>query len=178
MLDLIIANLKVRPFRTLLSIVGVAIGVVLVVLFTVLLAECRMIWPSEQPIGRQRSYLHGRCNEPRQFEYECQHAYVPRLLEIEGVKSAVPVGRYITPDTRGRWGIQQLDGVEWAPFAEMNEMLIVQGRAAVADNEVMVDERQLRDDNAKIGDTIRFFGDRDFTIVGVFSPPSGSRIKM
>jgi ABC-type lipoprotein release transport system permease subunit len=34
MLELVIANLKVRPFRTLISVVGVALGVILVVLFT------------------------------------------------------------------------------------------------------------------------------------------------
>ena len=34
MLELVLANLKVRPFRTLISIIGVALGVVLVILFT------------------------------------------------------------------------------------------------------------------------------------------------
>ena len=34
MLELVFANLKVRPFRTLISVVGVALGVILVVLFT------------------------------------------------------------------------------------------------------------------------------------------------
>ena len=38
MIDLVFANLRVRPFRTLISVVGVAIGVVLVVLFTGLVA--------------------------------------------------------------------------------------------------------------------------------------------
>lgn len=179
MFDLIIANLQVRPFRTMLSVVGVAIGVVLVVLFTGLargmsndMAKRAANWKAEIVFTRAGAMSLDSSN------MSVNTAYVPRLLEVEGVKSAVPVGRYITPDTRGRWGIQQLDGVEWDPFAEMNEMSIVQGRAAIADNEVMVDERQLRDDQAKLGDTIRLFGDRDFTIVGVFSPPSGSRIKM
>jgi len=34
MLELVLANLRVRPLRTLISIVGVGIGVVLIVLFT------------------------------------------------------------------------------------------------------------------------------------------------
>ena len=34
MLELVLANLKVRPFRTLISVIGVALGVVLVVMFT------------------------------------------------------------------------------------------------------------------------------------------------
>ena len=32
MLELVLANLKIRPFRTLISVIGVALGVVLVVL--------------------------------------------------------------------------------------------------------------------------------------------------
>ena len=34
MLELVLANLRTRPFRTLISIIGVALGVVLVMLFT------------------------------------------------------------------------------------------------------------------------------------------------
>ena len=34
MLELVFANLRTRPFRTFISVVGVALGVVLVVLFT------------------------------------------------------------------------------------------------------------------------------------------------
>jgi len=41
------------------------------------------------------------------------------LMDIEGVKAAVPVIRNITPNSKGRFGIIQIDGVDWAPFAEM-----------------------------------------------------------
>ena len=34
MLELVFANLRVRPFRTMISVIGVALGVILVVLFT------------------------------------------------------------------------------------------------------------------------------------------------
>ena len=34
MLELVFASLRVRPFRTLISVVGVSLGVVLVILFT------------------------------------------------------------------------------------------------------------------------------------------------
>jgi putative ABC transport system permease protein len=66
--------------------------------------------------------------------------------------------------------------VDWSPFAEMNNIQIVQGRAA-ADDEVVLDERKMRDDNYKLNDTIELFG-RNYKIVGVFAPPSGARIKM
>ena len=115
MIDLVIANLRVRPFRTLISIVGVGLGVVLVVLFTGLaqgmtndMARRAANWKAEIVFTRSGAMSLDSSN------MSVSTAYVKRLLEIEGVKSVVPVGRYVTPDTRGRWGIQQLDGVE--PF--------------------------------------------------------------
>lgn len=179
MIDLVLANLRVRPFRTLISVVGVALGVVLVVLFTGLatgmandMAKRAANWKAEIVFTRAGAMGLDSSN------MSVSTAYVPRLLDIEGIQSVVPVGKYITPDTRGRWGIQQIDGVPWEDFATMNGMTLVEGRAPAADNEVILDERQIRDDKSKLGDTIKFFGDREFTIVGVFSPPSGSRIKM
>jgi putative ABC transport system permease protein len=103
--------------------------------------------------------------------------YAERLREIEGVLSTVPVIRYVTADSEGRWGIRQIDGVDWQPFADMNGMELVEGRSPEASDEIILDQRQSRDDNAKIGDTLAVFG-RDYRIVGIFAPPSGSRIKM
>jgi len=85
--------------------------------------------------------------------------------------------RYVTADTTGRWGIKQIDGVDWQPFAEMNGMQIVDGRAPASNDEVVLDERQMRDEKIKLGDSMNLLG-KDFKVVGVFSPPSGSRTKM
>lgn len=179
MLELVVANLRVRPFRTLISVVGVALGVVLVVLFTGLargmtndMAKRASNWKAEIVFTRPGAMGLDSSNAP------VPTAYAARLLEIDGVQSTVPVFRYITPSSKGRWGIQQIDGVDWAPFAEMNGMQIVDGRAPLADHEIILDERQIRDDNVKIGEELEFFGGRKYIIVGVFSPPSGSRVKM
>ena len=178
MIELVFANLKVRPFRTFISVIGVALGVVLVVLFTGLaqgmtndMARRAANWKAEIVFTR-----------PGAMELQSSNAsvsttYAQRLLEIEGVQSTVPVIRYVTSDTTGRWGIKQIDGVDWKPFAEMNEMQLVEGRAPSANDEVILDERQMRDDKLKLGDTIPLFGS-DRKVVGVFSPPSGSRTKM
>ena len=179
MLELVFANLRVRPFRTLISVIGVALGVILIVLFTGLargmtedMAKRASNWKAEIVFTRPGAM------ELTSSNASVSTAYADRLLQIEGVESTVPVIRYITPDTSGRWGIKQLDGVEWEPFAEMNGMEIVQGRAPTANNEIILDERQFRDDNVKLGDTLELFGGKPYTVVGEFSPPSGSRIKM
>src|SRR3954469_15540451 len=147
MLELVIANLKVRPFRTLISVIGVALGVVLIVLFTGLakgmtedMARRASNWKAEIVFTRPGAM------EPTSSNSPVSTAYAERLLQIEGVQSTVPVIRYITPSAKGRFGIQQLDGVDWQPFAEMNEMHLLQGRAPQANDEIIMDERQMRDD--------------------------------
>src|SRR5688572_25544212 len=159
MFELIFANLRVRPFRTLISIVGVALGVVLVVLFTGLargmtndMAKRAANWKAEivftRPGGMDMTSSNAAVNVQ----------YADRLLQIEGVGSTVPVIRYITSDGNGRWGIRQLDGVNWAPFAEMNGMQLVEGRAPEAIDEIIVDERQIENENLKIGNQYELFG--------------------
>ncbi len=178
MLELVFANLRVRPFRTVISIIGVALGVVLVILFTGLargmsndMAKRASNWKAEIVFTRPGAM------ELTSSNASVSTAYTERLMQIEGVQSTVPVIRYITSNSDQRWGIQQIDGVEWQPFAAMNEIQIVEGRAATANDEVILDERYITQENVKLGDKIELFG-RQYTAVGIFSPPSGARIKM
>lgn len=179
MLELVLANLRVRPFRTLISIVGVSIGVILIVLFTGLargmtddIAKRAANWKAEivftRPGGMDATTSNTAVNV----------AYAQKLLEIDGVDSTVPVIRYVMPDTRGNWGIRQVDGVDWEPFATMNGLSITSGRAATAVDEVEVDEHQAQTDNLKVGDTYELFGGKPYKVVGIYSPPSGARTKM
>jgi putative ABC transport system permease protein len=179
MLELVLANLRVRPFRTLISVIGVALGVMLVVLFTGLargmmndVAKRAANWKAEIVFTRPGGLDMMSSNTAVNL------AYADKLREIEGVSSTVPVIRYIMPDNKGRWGIRQLDGVEWQPFADMNGIHIDQGRAPQANDEIIVDEREFTDNNLKLSDTYELFGGKPYKIVGVFSPPSGARIKM
>jgi putative ABC transport system permease protein len=178
MLELVFANLRVRPFRTFISVIGVALGVVLVVLFTGLargmtndMARRASNWKAEIVFTRAGAM------EMTSSNASVSTTYAQKLREIDGVQSTVPVIRYITPDTSGRWGLKQIDGVDWEPFAAMNGMSLVEGRAPAANDEVILDERQMVEDKVKLGDPVALFG-HDYKVVGVFSPPSGSRIKM
>ena len=179
MLELVFASLRVRPFRTLISVIGVALGVVLVILFTGLargitndIAKRAANWKAEivftRPGGMDATSSNASVNV----------AYAAKLREIEGVQSTVPVIRYVSPDTRGKWGIRQVEGVDWQPFAEMNGMGLVAGHAPVANDEIIMDERQIADEGLKIGDSYELFGGNKYRIVGIFSPPSGARTKM
>src|SRR5262245_1456178 len=114
MFELVLANLRVRPFRTLISIVGVALGVVLVILFTGLargmtndMARRASNWKAEIVFTRPGAM------ELTSANASVSTGYVQRLQAIEGVQAAIPVYRYITPNQKGRWGLEHLDGVDW-----------------------------------------------------------------
>lgn len=178
MVELVVANLRTRPFRTLISILGVALGVILITLFTGLakgmtddMAKRASNWKAELVFTRPGGASLTGSNA------NVSTTYAKLLLDIEGVQSTVPVIRYITTATEERWGVMQLDGLDWAPFAAMNGMEIVEGRPMNGLNEVVLDERRMKEKNYKVGDKIKVFGS-DYTITGVFSPPSGARIKM
>src|SRR5688572_9342736 len=90
MLELVIANLKVRPFRTLVSVIGVALGVVLVVLFTGLatgmtndMARRAANWKAEIVFTRPGAM------ELQSSNASVSTAYADRLRQIEGVEMAV-----------------------------------------------------------------------------------------
>ncbi len=179
MLELVFANLRVRPFRTLISVIGVALGVVLVILFTGLargmtndMAKRAANWKAEIVFTRPGGLDTMSSNAAVNVEYAA------RLLQIDGVASTVPVLRYVSSESSGRFGIRQVDGVEWEPFSRMNGIDLVEGRAATAVDEVVIDERQATDDNLKVGDPYELFGGQQYRIVGIFSPPSGSRTKL
>lgn len=179
MLELVFANLRVRPFRTLISVIGVALGIVLIVLFTGLargmtddVAKRAANWKAEiiftRPGGMEMTSSNATVNV----------GYAKKLLEIDGVQAALPVFRYFTSDSTSTWGIRQLDGVDWNAYAEMNGLRLTEGRAPEANDEIILDERQIQDDGLKVGDTYELFGGKVYKIVGIFSPPSGARIKM
>lgn len=179
MFELVLANLRTRPLRTLISIVGVALGVILIVLFTGLargmgddMSKRATNWKAEILFTRPGAM------DLTSSNMSVSVSYLDRLKEIEGIESVTAVGKNFTPDPTTKFGLMQLDGVEWDSFSKMNEISLVSGNAPTANDEVILDERELRSRDLQIGDTLNLFGGKPYRIVGVFSPPSGSRIKM
>lgn len=178
MKELVLANLRTRPLRTLIAVVGVALGVVLVILFTGLargmsndMTRRASNWKAEIVFSRPGAMEISSANA------SVNTRYVDRLVEISGVESAVPVIRYLLAGG-GTFGIRTIDGVDWDEFARMNGMQILRGRAPTANDEVVIDEREAEDQNIDIGATINLFGNKPYKVVGVFAPPSAARIKM
>jgi putative ABC transport system permease protein len=99
------------------------------------------------------------------------------LKQIEGVAEALPVIRYVFQGGKG-FGFEQVEGVEWEPFARVNELHIDSGKPPQASDEIVIDETKARNNKQKIGDTVKLFGDKPYRIVGIYSPESGARVKM
>ena len=176
--NLVTSNIRQRPIRTLVSVAGIALGVSLVMLFTGLArgmsndlqrratnvrAELIFMRPGAVQLTANKANLDTR--------------YVDRLKTIEGVEQALPVIRHFFQG-KGGIGIEQIDGVDWNAYAQMNGINMVAGRGPQSLNEVVVDETKARNNNLHVGDTIMPFGKDVYHITGIYSPESGARVKM
>jgi putative ABC transport system permease protein len=175
--SLVVNNIRQRPLRALVSVAGVALGVCLVMLFTGLARGM------SNDLQRRSSNLRAEIifTRPGGMELTTSSAslstkYADALRQIEGVESAVPVIRYVFQG--GRFGFEQIEGVEWESFAAQNEMRLVEGRPPAALDEVVIDETKARNSNLRVGGQLSVFGGQPYRIVGVYSPEAGARVKM
>ncbi|HEX8708480.1 MAG TPA: ABC transporter permease [Pyrinomonadaceae bacterium] len=177
--NLITANIRQRPIRSLVSVVGVALGVALVMLFTGLARGM------SNDLQRRSSNLRaeilftrpGTMDNLTSSTANLSTKYVERLAAIEGVESAVPVIRYVFQGGRG-FGFEQVEGVDWAAFAAMNNMRIEEGRPPAGTDEVIVDRTKAQGGKLSVGSTITLFGDKMYRVSGIYAPESGARVKM
>jgi putative ABC transport system permease protein len=187
--NLITANIRQRPLRSLVSVAGVALGVALIMLFTGLSRGM------SNDLKRRSQNLRAEIifTRPGSMDLTSSTAnlstrYVERLQSIEGVESVVPVIRYISQG-KGGFGLEQIEGVDWEPFAKMNDIQLVQGRAPQAvdpagtddantPGEVVIDERKASGNNLSLGSQLMLFGDKPYKVVGIYAPESGARVKM
>ncbi len=177
--NLIAANVRQRPVRALVSAAGVALGVCLVMLFTGLARGLSNdLKRRSQNLRAEILFTKGGGTDLLNAATNVDVRYADELMKIEGVQLAVPDIRNVSQSGRGGLGIEQIEGVEWQPFAEMNGMSLVEGRPPVGLNEVVVDETKARNNDLRVGSEIKLFGDLPYTVVGVYTPEAGPRVKM
>src|SRR5437899_2132248 len=116
--SLVISNIRQRPTRTLVSVIGVALGVVLVILNTALV----------------RGMMNDRIRRERGIGAEIQFArfganpilspssglpldvrYIERLIKIPGVQIVSPVARWAGSGNSGI-GLEQVDGIDFQSY--------------------------------------------------------------
>ena len=177
--NLVFSNMLHRPARTLVSILGIAIGVLLIV-FTVGLANgsLREQAKREANVGAEFFFrASGSIGQSGSEAFQLPTSLTKELEKIEGVKSTVAIGQN-SVDADSNTGKRLVDGIVFDEYAQMSGIRIVEGRQFQNDtDEVIIDTAFQRQKNFKLGDSIKIW-ERDFKIVGMYEPAGGARIKM
>lgn len=183
--NLVVANVTQRPTRTVTSVLGVAIGVVLIVV-TVGLARGIL-----HDTGRRESSVGAEImfQPPGSFgpgvataPLSLPAAYSPLLAGIEGVKAVTPVGRYVRSGSGGI-GFEIIEGIVAEPgqpsatYAQISGIQITEGHEITGDDELIIDRPLATNRNLQPGSTVELFG-RTFRVAGIYEPESGARTKM
>ena len=176
--SLVISNLRQRPTRTLVSVAGVALGVILIIINT----------------GLVRGMLNDRIKRERSLGAEILFTrsgssglspssgtpvdvrYADRVAHIRGVRAVSPVARHIQSGSSGI-GIEQVDGIDFKSYAAISGLRIVEGRVFQSDDEVIIDYVKAHNSKAGVGGEIQVFG-KKLKVAGIYLPESGARIKM
>ena len=174
--SLVVSNIRQRPLRSAISILGVALGVALVMLFT------GLAHGMSDDLQKRSSNVTAELifTRPGSLQLTSSSAnvstkYVELLQNIEGVQSVTPVIRYFYPS--GSFGVDQVEGVEWDSFSKMNNIRLIQGHALASPDEVVIDETKASRKHP-VGSTLKVFGDKLYRVAGIYAPESGARVKM
>lgn len=174
--SIVVANIRQRPLRSAISVFGVALGVVLVMLFTGLTRGM------SNDLQRRNSNVRAEIIFTRPGSIELTSAstnlstkYLELLKSIEGVEAVSPVILDFYPS--GAYGVEQVEGVEWDTFAKMNNIRLIEGNPPRAFDEIVIDETKASR-NHPVGSTVKIFSDKPYRVAGIYSPESGARAKL
>jgi len=177
--SLVFSNMLHRPARTVVSIIGIGIGILLIV-FTIGLANGTMRERAsrDKNIGAEIMFFEPGGFGPSGSALRLPVSMQAEVAKVEGVAAAVPIGQNSVAATDGLTGSRLIDGVLFDEYAAIAGMQIAQGRKFVEGrDEMMSDTAWLERRKLKIGDKFGIY-ERDFEIVGTYEPSAGARIKI
>jgi putative ABC transport system permease protein len=176
--SLVLSNIAHRPARTAVSIMGTAVGVLLIV-FTVGLAHgiLRERGRRESNVGAQ---IMVRASGTLAFSGSAPFilpvSRATEIAKIEGVRAATPVGQTLDRSDNG-FGSRLIEGIEFDDYAKLTGISIREGSKLTGGDQAIIDPVWQQQRHATIGSTVQLF-ERPFTIVGIFEPAGGARIKI
>ncbi|MFL6336246.1 MAG: ABC transporter permease [Pyrinomonadaceae bacterium] len=175
--NLVLSNMTHRPARTFVSILGVAVGVLLVA-FTVGLAHgvLRERGRRESEIGAEIMMRAAGTTGFGTQRFAMPVARAAEVSRVAGVRGACPAAQTTDTSDTG-FGVRVLDGIDFDCYARLSGLHVVEGSAPGRGDEAMVDTIWKEQRKAKVGDAFKVFG-RDFKLVGVYEPPGGARVKI
>lgn len=176
--SLVLSNIAHRPARTAVSILGTGIGVLLIV-FTVGLAHgvLRERGRRESNIGAEIMIrAAGSIGVGTASPFLLPTSRAAEIASIEGVRAATAIGQTLDRSDSG-FGTRLLDGIEFDEYANLTGIKIREGSKLTGGDQAIIDPVWHQQRQAKVGSTVQLF-ERPFTIVGVYEPPGGGRIKI
>jgi putative ABC transport system permease protein len=178
--SLVFSNMLHRPARTVVSIIGIGIGILLIV-FTVGLANGSLRERAERDknVGAEIMFRpSGSFGLSGSDALRMPVSMRPELEKIEGVASAVPLATNSVPAPDGLTGTRLVEGIDYDSYAATAGLQIIQGRQFVEGrDEMMTDSAWIKSRKLKIGDKFGIY-EKQFEIVGTYEPSAGARIKI
>lgn len=178
--SLVFTNMLHRPARTIVSIVGIGVGILLII-FTVGLTNgsLRDRARREANVGaeimvRASGSLGLSGSEALRIPVE-----MTREIEtVEGVQRAVAIAQNSVAAKDTNTGSRLIDAVNFDEYAEIAGLQIIQGRKfSDGSDEAAADTAWLAQKKLRVGDTLNLY-ERKFTIVGSYEPSAGGRVKI
>ncbi len=176
--NLVLSNITHRPPRTIVSIVGIALGVLMIML-TVGLARgvLRERGRRESNINAEiRVSASGTMGLLSNQTLGLPVSRAAEIAQIPGVRAAVPIGQSQDRSDTG-FGSRIIDGIPFDAYAALTGLRIREGAKLTGGDQAIIDGYWQEQRNAQVGDTVMIY-ERPFRIVGVYEPPGGGRIKI
>jgi putative ABC transport system permease protein len=177
--SLVLSNIAHRPARTFVSVLGIGIGVLLIV-FTTGLAHgvLRERGRREANINAEiRVSASGTLGLTGSQPFALPVERAREIARIPGVRAALPIGQKLLPTESG-FGNRLVDGIEYEEYARVTGLTIKEGTKLTGGYQAIVDSVWQKEKKMSVvGTTIKLF-ERDYTIVGVYDPPGGGRVKI
>lgn len=178
--SLVFSNMLHRPARTVVSILGIAVGVLLIV-FTVGLANgsLREQASREANVGAELFFCaQGSMCIGGSEAFRLPVTMARDLTKIEGVKAAIAIGQNSVNAPDNNTGKRLIDGVNIDEYAQMSGLRIIEGRKLTdGTNEAIIDTAWQKQKKLKVGEKIQLY-EQDFTVVGTYEPAGGARVKI
>ena len=176
--NLVFSNIAHRPARTAVSILGTAVGVLLVI-FTVGLAHGVL-----HERGRRESNIgaeimvraSGTLGIGGSSSFVLPVSHAAELAAIPGIRAVTAVGQTLDRSDSG-FGQRLIDGIDFDQYSNIAGIAIREGRKLGSGDEAIIDPVWKQQRHVEVGDTVLLF-ERPFKIVGVYEPPGGGRIKI
>jgi putative ABC transport system permease protein len=180
--NLVASNLTHHPGRTFASVLGVALGVVLVVL-TVGLVRGTLREAGRRGANTGVDIMLSQAGQGLSVTAADMNIPInevlPKVRAVPGVAYAIPVGQNLEMGGNAGLGLRQLEGIQFDEYAAATKLRIVQGQPLPASGNVaVIDIEEARDKKLNVGDKLKALQDRELTIVGVYEPEMGARVKV